>query len=68
MLHVPDYDQEPWRPTPTSRTTSEIKPCVIIHGGAGNITPEKLGIDGYRKYKDALVEIVSDNPHSRGGR
>lgn len=60
MLHVPDYDQEPWRPTPTSRTTSEIKPCVIIHGGAGNITPEKLGIDGYRKYKDALVEIVRE--------
>ncbi|KAI1089807.1 N-terminal nucleophile aminohydrolase [Rostrohypoxylon terebratum] len=60
MRHMSDYNQKPWRTTPTSRTTSEIEPCIIIHGGAGNITPEKLGIDGYRKYKAALVEIVRE--------
>ncbi|KAH9999719.1 N-terminal nucleophile aminohydrolase [Xylariaceae sp. FL0662B] len=36
-----------------------IKPRLIIHGGAGNITPEKLGADKYARYREALLMIVS---------
>ncbi|KAI1208216.1 N-terminal nucleophile aminohydrolase [Annulohypoxylon truncatum] len=42
-----------------SQTTAQIKPRIIIHGGAGNITPEKLGTQGYRQYRNALLTIVS---------
>ncbi|KAL7622430.1 hypothetical protein AAE478_007935 [Parahypoxylon ruwenzoriense] len=39
--------------------TTQVKPRLIIHGGAGNITPEKLGPNGYSLYRRALLTIVS---------
>ncbi|KAI1410430.1 N-terminal nucleophile aminohydrolase [Hypoxylon sp. FL1857] len=41
------------------QTTTQIKPRLIIHGGAGNITPEKLGPEKYEQYRHALLTIVS---------
>ncbi|KAI1073789.1 N-terminal nucleophile aminohydrolase [Whalleya microplaca] len=40
-------------------STPQLKPRLIIHGGAGNITPEKLGPEGYAEYREALLTIVS---------
>ncbi|KAI1777218.1 N-terminal nucleophile aminohydrolase [Hypoxylon cercidicola] len=37
----------------------QVKPRLIIHGGAGNITPEKLGPEKYKQYRHALLTIVS---------
>lgn len=39
-----------------------VKPRLIIHGGAGNITPEKLGPEKYRQYQHALLTIVRSIP------
>ncbi|KAI1374359.1 N-terminal nucleophile aminohydrolase [Hypoxylon crocopeplum] len=39
--------------------TGHVKPRLIIHGGAGNITPEKLGPEKYRQYRHVLLTIVS---------
>ncbi|KAI1387863.1 N-terminal nucleophile aminohydrolase [Hypoxylon trugodes] len=36
-----------------------VKPRLIIHGGAGNITPDKLGPEQYKEYRHALLTIVS---------
>ncbi|KAI1141742.1 N-terminal nucleophile aminohydrolase [Hypoxylon sp. FL0543] len=38
---------------------TQVKPRLIIHGGAGNITPEKLGPGKYEQYRHALLTIVS---------
>ncbi|CAK3955503.1 isoaspartyl peptidase L-asparaginase [Lecanosticta acicola] len=35
-----------------------ISPRIIIHGGAGNITPENLPVQSYNAYREALIEIV----------
>lgn len=35
-----------------------IKPRLIIHGGAGNIQPEKFTSERYAEYRDALLGIV----------
>ncbi|KAI2464725.1 N-terminal nucleophile aminohydrolase [Annulohypoxylon bovei var. microspora] len=41
------------------QTAAQVKPRLIIHGGAGNITPEKLGLEKYTQYRHALLTIVS---------
>ncbi|KAK3941407.1 Isoaspartyl peptidase [Diplogelasinospora grovesii] len=38
---------------------SIIKPRLIIHGGAGNITSATLSPDQYREYRTSLLTIVS---------
>ncbi|KAI8965364.1 N-terminal nucleophile aminohydrolase [Daldinia sp. FL1419] len=48
-----EYKQQP------ERNETKVKPRLIIHGGAGNITPEKLGPEKYRQYRDTLLTIVS---------
>lgn len=42
----------------SERNTTQVKPRLIIHGGAGNITPENLGPEKYKQYRDALLTIV----------
>ncbi|KAL2759292.1 hypothetical protein ACRALDRAFT_1028041 [Sodiomyces alcalophilus JCM 7366] len=37
---------------------SKIKPRLIIHGGAGNITPANLPPARYREYRSSLLSIV----------
>ncbi|KAF3055057.1 putative isoaspartyl peptidase/L-asparaginase [Daldinia childiae] len=41
------------------RNATQVKPRLIIHGGAGNITPENLGPEKYKQYRHALLTIVS---------
>ncbi|KAI0133715.1 putative 20S proteasome subunit alpha type 2 [Xylariales sp. AK1849] len=43
---------------PQKRDEIKVKPRLIIHGGAGNIQPDKLGSDKYALYH-ALLSIVS---------
>ncbi|KAI1481031.1 N-terminal nucleophile aminohydrolase [Daldinia eschscholtzii] len=43
----------------SERNATQVKPRLIIHGGAGNITPEKLGPEKYQEYRRALLTIVS---------
>lgn len=45
----------------------QVKPRLIIHGGAGNITPEKLGPEKYKQYRHALLTIVSLNEFGLSG-
>ena len=35
-----------------------IKPRLIIHGGAGNIQPDKFTPERYAQYREALLNIV----------
>jgi L-asparaginase len=37
----------------------KVQPRLIIHGGAGNITPDNLPPDLYRQYRSALLTIVA---------
>ncbi|KAK6073746.1 L-asparaginase precursor [Seiridium cupressi] len=37
----------------------KIKPRLIIHGGAGNINPDKMSPEKYAQYREALTAIVS---------
>lgn len=37
----------------------KITPRLIIHGGAGNIQPDKLPSEKYAQYREALLTIVS---------
>lgn len=46
------------QPVPT-----KLRPRLIIHGGAGNITPANFPADRYEEYRTALLTIVS--PHSQ---
>jgi L-asparaginase len=40
-----------------------VKPRLIIHGGAGNITPASLSPDRYKEFRDSLLTIASSpNP------
>ncbi|KAI0844618.1 N-terminal nucleophile aminohydrolase [Daldinia vernicosa] len=48
-----EYKQQP------ERNATQVKPRLIIHGGAGNITPENLGPEKYKQYRHALLTIVS---------
>lgn len=40
-------------------TKPKIKPRLIIHGGAGNITPVNLPPPKYKAYREALLSIAS---------
>ncbi|KAI0104485.1 N-terminal nucleophile aminohydrolase [Daldinia grandis] len=48
-----EYKRQP------ERDATQVKPRLIIHGGAGNITPENLGPEKYKQYRHALLTIVS---------
>ncbi|KAK3361671.1 putative 20S proteasome subunit alpha type 2 [Lasiosphaeria ovina] len=48
-----EYKQQ----APTASVT--VKPRLIIHGGAGNITPATLLPGAYNQYREALLTIVS---------
>jgi L-asparaginase len=37
----------------------KLQPRLIIHGGAGNITPANFPPDRYQEYRTALLTIVS---------
>lgn len=39
-----------------------IKPRLIIHGGAGNIQPDKFTPERYAAYRKALLTIVRGPP------
>ncbi|KAH9810767.1 N-terminal nucleophile aminohydrolase [Teratosphaeria destructans] len=56
MAHLPVA-----RPTYTDHKPAPVKPRIILHGGAGNITRENLPPDGdaYNAYRNALMDILS---------
>lgn len=63
MIMNMEYKQQP------RHIATLVKPRLIIHGGAGNITPEKLGPEKYEQYRRALLTIVRalvDFPRRRG--
>ncbi|KAI0437796.1 L-asparaginase precursor [Xylaria telfairii] len=39
--------------------TFKVKPRVIIHGGAGNITRENMSADQYQAYRRSLLSIIT---------
>lgn len=43
--------------------SSSVKPRIIIHGGAGNITRQNLYGKAYDEYRDALLGILNDAYH-----
>lgn len=47
-----------YKPQP-STTHVHVQPRLIIHGGAGNITPASLGPELYAAYRSSLLTIVS---------
>ncbi|KAK3901911.1 hypothetical protein C8A05DRAFT_15977, partial [Staphylotrichum tortipilum] len=49
-------DSKPPSPPPSP---SKIQPRLIIHGGAGNITPSTLTPERYAEFRAALLTIVS---------
>lgn len=51
---------------PQEPTSPAIQPRIIIHGGAGNITPASVTPELYREFRDALLTIVST--HLLGGQ
>jgi L-asparaginase len=40
-------------------SSPKVKPRLIIHGGAGNITPANLPEEQYHQYRHALLTVVS---------
>ncbi|KAJ4417516.1 hypothetical protein N0V85_001811 [Neurospora sp. IMI 360204] len=46
-----------YKPQPSS--PPRVQPRLIIHGGAGNITPASLGPELYASYRSSLLTIVS---------
>ncbi|OTB01874.1 hypothetical protein M426DRAFT_323105 [Hypoxylon sp. CI-4A] len=48
-----EYKQQP------RQDAIRVKPRIIIHGGAGNITPDKLGPEKYEQYRQTLLTIIS---------
>ncbi|KAH6685079.1 L-asparaginase [Plectosphaerella plurivora] len=41
------------------RRQTSIKPRIIVHGGAGNLTPSTLPQELYQEYRRALLSILS---------
>ena len=41
----------------SSSTLSTLKPSLIIHGGAGNITRKNLSPKAWQLYRSALLDI-----------
>ena len=57
------HDQTPSRLSSASmeykvQSQQAIKPRLIIHGGAGNIQPDKFTPERYAEYRKALLTIV----------
>lgn len=50
-----------YKPIPPS--PARFKPQIIIHGGAGNITPETLPPDRYSQYRESLLTIIGKTHH-----
>ncbi|KAH6640356.1 nucleophile aminohydrolase [Chaetomium tenue] len=48
-----------YKPQPPSPLGPRIQPRVIIHGGAGNITPATLTPERYAEFRTALLTIIS---------
>ncbi|KAK3401746.1 putative 20S proteasome subunit alpha type 2 [Sordaria brevicollis] len=44
---------------PQPQSSVRVQPRLIIHGGAGNITPASLGPELYVAYRSSLLTIVS---------
>jgi L-asparaginase len=51
-----------YKPLPFQRG-NKITPRLVIHGGAGNITPSSLPPARYKEYHDALLSVVSKTHH-----
>ncbi|KAJ2902956.1 putative isoaspartyl peptidase/L-asparaginase [Zalerion maritima] len=49
----------PLRPEDNPQSNAERKPRLIIHGGAGNITPSNLPQERYKEYRQALLTILA---------
>jgi len=47
---------------PQSASPPNINPRIIIHGGAGNITPASLPPVLYEQYRYSLLTIASPSP------
>lgn len=47
------------RHVPPSEAQVKVKPRLIIHGGAGNLTPANLAPEKYQALRTALLTIVS---------
>ena len=43
-----------------SEKSQAIRPRIILHGGAGNITRENLSKDSYLAYRNAMLDILQD--------
>ncbi|KAK4185782.1 nucleophile aminohydrolase [Podospora australis] len=48
-----------YKPQHPLNHTPRFKPRIIIHGGAGNITPAYLTPDLYKEYRSALLTTIS---------
>ncbi|KAK3291324.1 nucleophile aminohydrolase [Chaetomium fimeti] len=48
-----------YKPQPTSPPNPQLQPRLIIHGGAGNITPATLTPERYAEFRTALLTIIS---------
>ncbi|KAH7346632.1 nucleophile aminohydrolase [Rhexocercosporidium sp. MPI-PUGE-AT-0058] len=46
-----------------AKPSSGITPRLIIHGGAGNITPSNLSPTEYTQFHDSLLSILSQTHH-----
>ncbi|KAK1782326.1 nucleophile aminohydrolase [Copromyces sp. CBS 386.78] len=57
-----EYKPQPqpsWASSPSHVERVRVQPRLIIHGGAGNITPASLGPELYAAYRSSLLTIVS---------
>ena len=52
LIVIMDYKQQQSAPPTT-------KPRLIIHGGAGNVTPASVTPELYREFRNTLLTIVS---------
>ncbi|KAK0744367.1 nucleophile aminohydrolase [Apiosordaria backusii] len=48
---------------PQSPTPNRFRPRVIIHGGAGNISPSTLPPHRYKQYRESLLTIITKTHH-----
>jgi L-asparaginase len=54
MYSKMEYKQQP--------SPAKVQPRIIIHGGAGNITPATLTPERYTEFRTALLTIVRPLP------
>lgn len=48
---------------PSAQSSSKLTPRLIIHGGAGNITPTNLPKQLYVQYHSSLLTILAQTHH-----